>query len=222
MHRTAPTPARAALAAFALAIVCVAPQAVVQAQVVIYRCTDARGEITLQNDVPCPKGSKQVKRVMEAPPPAAPYVPAPAPAPPPAPVAEVAPAPAAPSRPPSPLDALPPPAIADADRLPPPALFECRTWDNDSYLDERGTPPPRCVTLSTTGLGGYVEGAGAACEMKTDSCQRIPDGALCDSWRRRLREAESVLRFGVSEDQDKARADLERIALVVRDSTCGL
>lgn len=197
-----------------------------QAQVVIYRCTNARGELTIQNNVPCPKGSKQVRRVMETPPPApAPFiapaaadVPAAAPVPPPV----STPRPTPPPR--SPLDELPPPAtaIADADRLPPPVLYECRTFNGDTYLDDVGNPPPRCVTLSTVGLGGYVEGAGAACEMKADTCQRVPDGALCDSWRRRFRETESALRFGASEDQSRTRADFERIGLIVRDSTCGL
>ena len=30
-------------------------------KVVIYRCTDASGALTVQNAVPCPKGSKQDK-----------------------------------------------------------------------------------------------------------------------------------------------------------------
>ena len=48
--------------------------------VVIYRCTDANGALTIQNDTPCPKGSKQDRRVMEATPAgsAPPFVPPPA------------------------------------------------------------------------------------------------------------------------------------------------
>jgi hypothetical protein len=30
--------------------------------VVIYRCTDASGALTIQNGTPCPKGSKQERR----------------------------------------------------------------------------------------------------------------------------------------------------------------
>lgn len=208
--------------AFAGACALLPPAGAVHAQeMVIYRCTDAQGQLTIQNNVPCPKGSKQVRRVMDTPPPpSAPYVPpapvaAPAP-PPPEPVAAAAPRPA------SPLDELPASTIAAEDRLPPPVLFECRTWDNDRYLSDSGKPPPRCVTMETMGLGGSDSGAGAACEMKADTCQRVPDGALCDAWRRRLREAESALRFGASEDQQKARAELDRLGVVVRDSTCGL
>ena len=141
---------------------------------------------------------------------------APAPAPP-------APLPASPS--PSVAPPIEPPAgppIADADRLPPPLLYECRTYNDDRYLSERGDPPQRCVTLTTTGLGGMIEGGtGAACEMKSDQCQRVPDGALCDSWRQRQREAESALRFGVTEDRVQAEAELQRLARIVGESTCG-
>ena len=35
-------------------------------QVVIYRCTDASGALTIQNNTPCPKGSTQQRRVVEA------------------------------------------------------------------------------------------------------------------------------------------------------------
>ncbi|QSX78815.1 DUF4124 domain-containing protein [Agrilutibacter solisilvae] len=175
---------------------------VAQSQVVIYRCTDAKGALTIQNNVPCPKGSRQNRRVMETPPAAeSPFVPMAAPptvaepAPPPPPP----PPPAAPARP-SLTDELGPSTVADADRLPPPVLYECRTYDDDRYLSENGNPAPRCATLATTALGGYGEsGSGAACEMKTDSCQRVADGALCEAWRRRLREAESSLRFGASQ-----------------------
>ncbi|HEY0662852.1 MAG TPA: DUF4124 domain-containing protein [Lysobacter sp.] len=190
--------------------------------VVIYRCTDASGALTVQNDIPCPKGSKQERRVIQsvqtAPTPPAyvpPPVPSAAPAPSPAapPVPEPAVQPAAPSE----------PVIADSDRLPPPALFECNTYDNDRYLSDDGNPPQRCVRMTTTGLGGLSSGgAGEACEMKTDQCQRVADGALCDGWRERLRTAESTVRFGTSENRDAAQAEVERIGRIVRESTCGM
>src|SRR5690606_41816062 len=84
-------------------------------KVVIYRCTDASGALTVQNDEPCPAGSRQERSIIDPPPPMPVYVPqAPAPAPTPAPEA----VPAAPERP----DAPPPARIADAERLPPPPL----------------------------------------------------------------------------------------------------
>ena len=41
----------------------------------IFRCTDAAGRVTLQNDVPCPKGTRQQQQVVDAPPPVPAYVP---------------------------------------------------------------------------------------------------------------------------------------------------
>lgn len=188
-----------------------------QRNVVIYRCTDASGALTVQNDVPCPQGSRQDKRVIQpapsvATPPAFVTAPRAAPAPP---------APAAPLLPPSPAPALTP-AMADADRLPPPALFECRTYDNDRYLHDDGNPPQRCAPMQITGLaGGGHPAAGAACQMVDDSCQRVADGALCESWQQRLRETESALRFGQIDDRESAQANVERIGRIVRESTCG-
>jgi hypothetical protein len=53
------------------------PAAAAQAprQVVIYRCTDAAGRVTIQNDVACPKGTKQQRQAIDVPPPVPAYVP---------------------------------------------------------------------------------------------------------------------------------------------------
>jgi hypothetical protein len=185
------------------------------AGVVIYRCTDAFGALTVQNDVPCPKGSRQKRQVIQAPAPMPAYHPAPRPA--------HTPAPAPPDpQPASPPETLPAAQIADADRLPPPALYRCNTFDNDSYLSENATPAPRCVRLQTTDLGGNADGgAGSACQMVTDQCQRVPDGAACPAWKQRLREAQSASTFAGNATADAARADLERVQKIVVQSTCG-
>ncbi|MFT3897299.1 MAG: DUF4124 domain-containing protein [Thermomonas sp.] len=192
-----------------------------RAGVVIYRCTDANGAVTVQNDKPCPKGSKQVRRVLDTPSPSAtppvfadapivapePVVPAPAPEPPP-------PAPA-----PDPASAS---AQPDGERLPPPPIFECTTFDNDHYLSDDGTPSERCVALEVTGIGdGSAPGVGAACQKTTDTCQRVPDGAACDAWKRREREARASLMFGRADDKDKNQAEYDRVQRVVTESTCG-
>lgn len=215
MPHTLPRAIGACLVALALAL---AAAPVLAQEVVFYRCTDASGAVTLQNGTPCAKGSKQEKRViqgapsgslpMAAMPAAAPTPAVPAPVPAPAPVAAPAPKPTA-NR------------IPDEDRLPPPALFECRTFDNDRYLSDDGQPPPRCAPVAVTGLDGTQNtAAGSACQMVTDQCQRIADGALCASWKQRLREAESQLRFGTVAQRDSAQADVERMQRIVRESTC--
>lgn len=214
------------LAAFALTSV--AAQA--QTKVVIYRCTDALGQLTVQNNTPCPKGSQQEKRVIEgapsssAPPtfvtsPVAPYAPANAPPPHP-PVSSQLPSVKAPAAGKPAVPAAP--QIADADRLPPPVLFECRTYDGGRYLNDDANPPQRCAQLQTTGLGGSTSsGVGVACQMVSDQCQRLADEALCENWKQRLREAQSALRFGRGDSRDASTAEVARIQRIVSESTCG-
>jgi len=186
---------------------------------VIYRCTDAGGALTVQNAVPCPKGSKQDKRVIDAvstvsAPPTAVLAPRPVRA-----AASVGTTPATSATTATTATA----SAADiANRLPPPALFECRTFDSGRYLSDDGNPPQRCAPLTTNGVGGgSAPGAGASCEMVSDQCQRIADGALCENWNARLLEAQSALRFGVSDNRAVAQAEVYRVERIVRESTCG-
>ena len=190
----------------------------------IYRCTAAGGEVTIQNGTPCPAGSRQEIRRVEAlptqPPPAAArslsVVEEPAYVPPPlADFVQVA-GPqdgpiAAPDRP-----DLPRPAqLADADRLPPPPIYQCETWDNDSYVSEDPSPKPRCVRLDTAGVG-------AACENKYDQCARIGDKAACDGWKRRQREIESGWRHARGADKPGLQEEFARVTKILTDSSCAL
>lgn len=207
--------------ALACALLLIASDALpARAAVVIYRCTDASGAVTVQNDTPCPKGSKQTRRVLETPPPSATpaYVEAPAGVPDPVPaLPPPAPEPPAPAADPASARAQP-----DGERLPPPPLFECTTFDNDHYLSDDGTPSERCAPLEISGIGdGSAPGVGAACQKTTDTCQRVPDGAACDAWKRREREARATLMFGRAEDKDKNEAEYERVQRIVTESTCG-
>jgi hypothetical protein len=177
------------------------------AGVVIYRCTDSFGRLTVQNDVPCPKGSKQRKQVIDTPPPMPAYR-----------------APAATHATPKPIVPAAPADVPAADAattlLPPPPLFRCHTAENDSYLSEDGVPSPRCIAQDVVGLDG-TPGAGAtACEVQRDTCERIPDGEACAAWQQRAREAEASLRFGRPEASDKNRAEFDRIQRVLHESTC--
>jgi hypothetical protein len=208
--------------AFVFALLLLAGTALpARAAVVIYRCTDANGAVTVQNDTPCPKGTQQTRRVLDTPSPSATppaYIEAPSVAP--EPVVPV------PEPDPKPLAATPASTtsstIPDDERLPPPPIFECTTFDNDHYLSDDGTPSERCVALEVTGIGdGAAPGVGAACQKQTDTCQRVPDGGACDAWKRREREARASLMFGKAEDKDKNQAEYERVQRVVTESTCG-
>ena len=206
--------------------------AMAQQAVVLYRCTDARGVVTLQNDTPCPKGQRQEKRVVEAAATAAPF-PVPLPSPP----AEIVQMPAAPSRPQadqaipsnavdtlapvSPVLPLPAAQTRPGERLPPPPLYQCNTVENDSYLSDTPDPKPRCVRVETVGIDGSQQlGAGQACTMVYDQCQRIPDGAACPAWRKRVNEAQAAWTFARADSADALKAEYDRIARVVAETTC--
>ncbi len=204
------------------------------AQTVLYRCTNALGVVTLQNDTPCPKGSKQEKRVVEG----VSAAPFPKPLPPPptltavpdAPTADVPTAPAAAENEaatpasaatPSPVLPLPEAQTPPAERLPPPPLYRCNTVQNDSYLSDTPEPKPRCVRMDTVGIDGTQQlGAGSACTMVYDQCQRVPDGAACDAWRQRVNEAQAAWTFARADSRDELKAEYERIARIVAETTC--
>lgn len=192
--------------------------------VVFYRCTDAAGHLTIQNS-PCPPGMREEKRVMQgvatvpmstAARPASASHPAEQSVP----VAAVATAPNA--GPGIIRDAAPPPASDDRPRLPPPLLFQCTTHDRDSYITESSEPQKRCMPLRTVGLDGNpASGAGQACDIVYDQCARVPDGALCDAWKKRLGETEVAWRFGRAENTQKNLAEFERVQRIINESTCG-
>lgn len=184
------------------------PLAAARESVVIYRCTDAAGALTMQNDVPCPAGTRQEQEVIESPlPPLAPaYVP-PAPEPPPPPAST------------SSAEVVSEP-VAEIEH-PPPPLYQCRTWDERRYLTDDSAPAERCAPLRTVGIGGAPGiGAGAACEMVIDTCEQLPSEGLCEAWQRRLREAEADLRFGRYESRQSAEAEIERVAGIAAQSDC--
>jgi len=193
------------------------------AEVVIYRCTDAGGALTLQN-TPCPKGMKQEQRAMQGvnTVPMAPAATTPATATAPSPTAATttpaaAAGTAAPVSGPEPASAVP-----DARRLPPPVLFQCTTYDKGRYVTEDDEPASRCMPLRTTGLDGNPQaGAGQACEVVRDTCARVPDGALCEAWKKRRDETEVAFRFARPENAEKNRAEYERVARIVAESDCG-
>lgn len=192
-----------------------------RAEVVIYRCTDTSGALTLQNS-PCPKGMKQEQRTMQGvnTVPMGPGTTPTAPATPPS--STPASTPTAP-RPATTTTSPAPAASTDVRRLPPPILFQCTTHDKDTYVTEDVEPASRCVNLRTVGLDGNPQaGAGQACEVVRDTCARVPDGALCDAWKKRRDETEVAFRFARRENAEKNRADYERVARIVAESSCGL
>lgn len=212
-----PRPVLPSIAFIALAAGALLPAAAA-AQTVIYRCTDANGAVTMQNDKPCGPGMQQQIRTVGTLPTA------------PAPVrrSEAPPVPAGP--PPGSrfelvrgpvTDALPASSVPDSERKPPPPLFQCETWDKDQYLSDIAEPPPRCAPLQTVGLDGSAAMAGGmACEMKQDRCAVLGDAALCQAWRRRLDEAQFRLKFAADAERTARQSEYDRLARTLADSSC--
>lgn len=203
------------ISAFACALIAVAlcAPALAQNDMVIYRCVDAKGAVTLQNDVPCPKESQQTVRKLDALQPL-PILPATA-----APTLQTPAAPAA--RPavavPDATPAAPAPVLV---RQPPPPVFQCRSWDERDYLSDIGEPPPTCTPVRSVGIdGSTILAAGQTCEMRQDTCTPVADDALCATWKKRMDEAEFRWKFSGS-GNDERKAEFERIARVYRGSTC--
>ena len=177
----------------------------------IYRCVDPSGAVSLQNDVPCPKGSQQSVRNVGV----LPAMPAPPVTPkPPAPQPVSAPSPSAPAPPTS----VPPAPVAAP--VPPPALFQCRTWDDRDYLGDTAEPASTCVPVESVGIDGSSQlAAGTTCEMRRDACTAVPAEQLCATWKKRVDEAEFRWKFGGGRNDDR-KAEFDRLAKVYRDSTC--
>lgn len=181
-------------------------------QVRIYRCTDASGALTLQNDAPCPSGHRQEVQVIDVPPPLPAYVPREQRMPGVVAVEQAA-------RDAAILAALPPPVPPEA-RTAPPALFQCATWDNDRYLTEDATPAERCAPIRVVGLDGRPNRGGSACQTTRDRCEAVPEDGLCAAWRRRVDEAQFRWKFAGAVESDPRRLEYETFAATLANSTC--
>lgn len=192
------------------------PARVMAQETVFYKCTDAHGNVSMQNGSPCAAGMKQeIRRVGTVPTVPVPVRREPAPEPP----------PAAPAYGEFVLVAGPNmarrPAPEAAALPPPPPLFQCATWDGNTYYGETAAPEPRCMPLQVVGFdGSAATGMGQACEMRQDSCTAIPDDQLCAAWYRRLDEADFKLRYASTQDKRAREAERAEIAGKIHASRC--
>ena len=184
-------------------------------ETVFYRCTDAGGSVTMQNDKPCGPGMKQEIRrigtVPTAPPPVRKEA-LPTYVPPPAGMFELV---------VGPQQALPLSDVPEAERTPPPTLYQCRTWDEDEYIGDVAESEPRCAPLQTTDANGDPSrGAGSACEMVRDTCIEASGEQLCAVWQRKVGEAEFRAKFADDRARPSLTAEYERLAKILADSNC--
>jgi hypothetical protein len=194
-------------------------------RIVIYRCTDAAGRVTIQNDVACPKGTAQQRQAVDAPTPMPAYVPREERMP------EVvaaeraaeAAAIAAAVRPAATEDAKAPGQGAggvSAKSGPPPALYACRAWDQSESLTEDATPVERCAPLRVVGVDGVARADATACEKIADQCAPVPAESLCEAWRRRVDEAEFRWKFAGAKQDDARRREYELLGATLAASDC--
>jgi len=181
-----------------------------QERVVVYRCTDASGHVTLQNDVACPAGSRQQRSVIEAPPALPAYVPR----------EERMPDVVAAEQALQALrvDRVVPDPVPPAERQAPPPLYQCRSWDDVQYLTEQAEPRKRCAPLQVVAIAGTTPAA-SACEQVADTCTAVPGETLCRSWQRRVDEAEFRWKFAGAND-DAKRLEYETLRAIRDNSTC--
>lgn len=184
-------------------------------ETVFYKCTDARGTVSMQNGTPCAAGMKQeVRRIGEVRTVPVPRKQADAPAAPAAPVYGTFELVSGPN-----MTRTPAPEAAGLP--PPPPLFQCATWDGDTYFGERDDPEPRCAPLQVVGIDGSAErGMGQACEMKRDSCTAIPAQQLCAAWYRRLDDAEFKLRYAGDDNRGERQATFDALQARIAGSLC--
>ena len=205
-----------AIASIGLALLlALAPSAASAQETVFYKCTDARGNSSLQNGTPCAPGMKQeIRRIGEVKT---------------VPVPEKKPATAAPVEAPvygefvlvSGPNMQRKPAPEAAALPPPPPLYHCTTWQGDTYFGETDAPEPRCAPLQVVGIdGSNALGMGQACEMKEDSCTAIPDDQLCSTWYRRLDDAEFKLKYAGRGNERERKAAFDAIDAKVKASSC--
>lgn len=192
-----------------------APHAASAQETVFYKCTDAKGNTSMQNGTPCAPGMKQeIRRIGSVKT---------------VPVPEKKPVVEAPAEKPaygefvlvSGPNMKRKPAPEASVLPPPPALYQCATWEGDTYFGETGAPEPRCAPLQVTGIDGSAAlGAGSACEMKQDACEAIPADGLCDAWLRRLDDADFKLKYAGRDNQAERKAAFDAIDAKVKASNC--
>lgn len=197
---------------------------------IVFRCTDADGDVTVQ-DGPCPSGSAQIIQrrgasatsttstaLGDAPSPGTGVL-----------DSRLLPAPGA--------DASGAGAgLLDSDLLraqaqarasgaparpPLPEIYRCTTREGAQYLHEREPAPPACADLSISGLGGSVAPDNAAsCEVVRDACDALAEDLRCGAWQQRLRDARGRERFALPENQVEAGNERARIESVLTASDC--
>lgn len=168
--------------------------------VMVYRCIDAKGKVSLQ-DAPCAKSSKQETREMLRPKDAPPVKKDPS---------------AKPAQ-----DISKATVVQDSVPLiPPPDLYQCTNYEGKTRDSENYDPNPRCEPLWALGYRTAhlpIEQR-AACTWIQDSCVLYEGRALCERWKAKQKQAQSDVRYAFSSTLAYRKSELARITQIVRRS----
>ena len=181
------------LPVLALLLLCLPWSARTQ-ETVFYRCTDAKGNVMVQNGTPCAAGMKQEIRRIGA----VSTVPVPA------------------RKPKADADTPPPPPQYGEF-----VLVSGPAMQRAPAPEAAGLPAPRCAPLQVVGIDGTSGlGMAQACELKQDRCSAVPDAQLCAAWYRRLDEADFKLRYANDDNRRARQADYAAVDAKVKASRC--
>ena len=178
-----------------------APKAAPADTVVVHRCTDAKGRVTLQ-DEPCPKGSQGESREMTRPkdPPRQKRITAPA----------------------LPLDALPdePAPPPRRELIPPPPMYRCTSYDGIERFSESYDPNPRCepLVLYYPYPNNLTPAQALSCRWVEDSCVRLSDNSACVRWKDMRKDAVSAVTRSFSDTAAYRKSELERLNQITEES----
>ena len=169
--------------------------------VLVHRCTDAKGRVTLQ-DEPCPKGSQSESRQMTRPkdPPKSRPIPMRAP----------------------PIDVLaddPTPSFR-RELIPPPPMYRCTSYDGIGRFSESYDPNPRCepLVLYYPYPNNLTPAQALSCRWVEDSCVRLPDSTACMRWKVMRKDAVSAATRSFSDTAAYRKSELERLSQITEDS----
>ena len=169
--------------------------------VVVHRCTDAKGRVTLQ-DEPCPKGSQSESREMTRPkdPPKS------------NPALILAPS----------IDALAdePAPMFRRELIPPPPMYRCTSYDGIERFSESYDPNPRCepLVLYFPYPNNLTPAQALSCRWVEDSCVRLSDNSACARWIQMRKDAVSALTRSFSDTAAYRKSELERLNQITEES----
>lgn len=163
--------------------------------VTVYRCTDAKGNVSIQDVACAPSNSQQVSKMFK-------------------PKDTVAPKPAIPPTSPTTQIIFSAPEPINYPKRPAPDLYQCTDFEGKVRESEFYDPRPRCVPLWVQGYQSPTH----ACSWVEDACYRYEGKQLCERWIAKQKQAVLNADRPSAENTDFKKAEAARLTQIVKDS----